>query len=96
MERLDKIICNQTGISRKDVKDIFRKKKVMVNGQVILKSDFKVSEDDVIEINNKKLDIQKYVYLVLNKPKGYVSASIDNNDPTVLELVPDEYRHRKL
>ena len=42
------------------------------------------------------LIIKKNIYLILNKPKGYVSATTDNKDKTVLDLVPDEYKHRNL
>lgn len=97
MERIDKIISSQTHYTRKDVKSLIGKKQVKVNGEVIYKSDLKVNTDnDVIEINGEILKIQKYVYLILNKPKGYVSATVDKADRTVLDLVPLEYSHRSL
>ena len=97
MERLDKIISSQTNYSRKDVKDLVKKKSVLVNGEVVLKSDIKIdSSIDKIVILGKELVFKKYIYLMLNKPKGYVSASFDKNDKTVLELVPDKYKHRNL
>lgn len=97
MERIDKIISSQTHYTRKDVKSLIGKKQVMVNGNIINKSDFKVNPDiDVIEVYGEMLKIRKYVYLMLNKPKGYVSATIDKTDRTVLDLVPLEYSHREL
>lgn len=97
MERLDKIISSQTNYSRKDVKDLVKKKSVLVNGEVVLKSDIKIdSSIDKIVILGKELVFKKYIYLMLNKPKGYVSASFDKNDKTVLELVPNKYKHRNL
>ncbi len=97
MERIDKVISNQTGYSRKEVKELVRAKRVKVNDQLVLKSDEKVDlEKDHLFLDERELIIQKYVYLILNKPKGYVSATEDKNDLTVLELVPDEYRHRNL
>lgn len=97
MERLDKIIGSQTSYSRKDVKELIRKKKIEVNNEIVLKSDIKIDpNNDIISIDNKVLTIKKYVYLMLNKPKGYVSATEDKNDKTVLDLVPEEYRHRDL
>ena len=97
MERLDKIIGSQTSYSRKDVKELVRKKRIEVNNEIVLKSDIKIDpNNDIISIDNKVLTIKKYVYLMLNKPKGYVSATEDKNDMTVLDLVPEEYRHRNL
>ena len=97
MERIDKIISSQTHYTRKDVKSLIGKKQVIVNGDIIHKSDFKINPDnDLIEINGEILKIQKYVYLILNKPKGYVSATVDKADRTVLDLVPLEYSHRSL
>ena len=97
MERLDKVISNQTGYSRKEVKEILKQKRVKVNYEIITKPETKVDPTkDVIEMDHKELGFKEFVYLVLNKPKGYVSATVDNINPTVLDLVPDEYIHRHL
>lgn len=97
MERLDKVVSNQTGYSRKDVKELVKSKRITVNGEVVFKSDIKVDPTgDVIGLDGSELNIKKYVYLMLNKPKGYVSATEDKNMATVLELVPMEYSHRDL
>lgn len=97
MERLDKVISSQTAYSRKDVKELVRQGRVEINGEVATKSDIKVNpEVDIIWVDGSELDVKKYVYLLLNKPKGYVSATEDKNMETVLELVPEEYLHRDL
>lgn len=97
MERLDKVISNQIGYSRKEVKDLVKRKRITINGEVALKSDVKVDVSvDKILVDGKEISFKKFVYLMLNKPKGYVSATEDKNMPTVLELVPDEYLHRDL
>ena len=97
MERLDKIISSQTNYSRRDVKELVRNKKVLVNGEIVKNSDIKVdSSCDSIAINNEPLQVKKNIYLMLNKPKGYVSATDDKRFPTVLDLVPKEYAHRDL
>ena len=97
MERIDKIIVSQTKYSRKEVKELVRQKRVTVNGETISKSDIKVdSQQDKIKIDGNEITIKKYVYLMLNKPKGYVSATEDKTMQTVLELVPEQYRHRNL
>ena len=97
MERLDKIISNQTGYSRKEVKELVRQKRIVVNDVVVLKSDIKVdASKDVILLDGDEILVKEYVYLMLNKPKGYVSATEDKTMPTVLELVPMEHSHRDL
>lgn len=97
MERLDKIVSNQTGYSRKEVKELVRNKRIMVNDVVVSKSDIKVDPiNDLISLDGENINVKKKVYLMLNKPKGYVSATEDKELPTVLELVPIEYSHRDL
>lgn len=97
MERLDKLISSQTAYSRKDVKELVRQGRVEINGEVATRSDIKVNfETDIIWIDGSELCVKKHVYLLLNKPKGYVSATEDKNMATVLELVPGEYLHRDL
>ena len=97
MERLDKIIATQTGYSRKEVKDLIKQKRVRVNNEIISKSDVKVdSENDKIVIDESEIKIKKHIYLILNKPKGYISATEDRSMKTVLDLVPKQYLHRNL
>lgn len=97
MERLDKIVSNQTGYSRKEVKELVRNKRIMVNDVVVSKSDIKFDPiNDLISLDGENINVKKKVYLMLNKPKGYVSATEDKELPTVLELVPIEYSHRDL
>lgn len=97
MERLDKIIVAQTEYSRREVKELIRQKRVTVNGETISKSDIKVdSENDKITIDKIEIKIKKHIYLMLNKPKGYISATKDRNVQTVLDLVPKKYLHRNL
>lgn len=90
MERLDKIISTRTSLSRKEAKSAISSGKVTVNGAVQRSSDFKASETDEIILDGRKINGKPHTYLVLNKPKGYVSATEDPNQKTVLELVPPE------
>ena len=70
MERIDKVISNQSNYSRKDIKDLIKKKRVKVNGVVVLKSDIKINSDtDIISIDDVVLKVQDYVYLILNKQR---------------------------
>jgi len=97
MERIDKVISSQVGYSRKEVKELIRQKRVLVNGEIIFKSDIKIdSYKDKISIDGEEINVKKYIYLMLNKPKGYISATTDRSMATVLDLVPEEYLHRNL
>lgn len=97
IKRIDRIISEQTNYSRKEIKNLVSKKLVLVNDKVIDKSDLKYDEDNiVIKINNEVIGVKKNIYLILNKPKGYVSTTERVNEKSVLELVPEEYRKRNL
>ena len=97
MERIDKIIATQTKYSRKEVKELIKQKRIIVNNEIITKSDIKINnEKDKIIIDGEELIIKKYVYLILNKPKGYISATEDKTMKTVLDLIEEEYTHRNL
>lgn len=90
LERLDKIISNRTGISRKDAKAAISAGKVSVNGNIVRSSEYKVGESDEIFLECNKISGKAHLYIVLNKPKGYVSATEDPKQKTVIELVPPE------
>lgn len=89
-ERLDKYIADRTSLSRKDVKSAIFHGEVAINGTVTKLSDYKVSENDEILLRGNKISKNKHIYIVLNKPQGYVSATEDPSQHTVLELVPRE------
>lgn len=97
MERIDKVLAGQTRYSRKEIKELIKKKRITLNDEIVIKSDIKINPDiDIIKIDNELLEIKKYIYLILNKPKGYISATEDKNTKTVLDLVPEKYKHRDL
>ena len=97
MERIDKIIASQGVYSRSEVKKLIQQKKIKVNGEIITSSNIKIDTANAkILIDNEDLTIKKHIYLILNKPEGYVSATKDGKDKTVLDLVPDEYKSREV
>ena len=91
--RLDKFLSESTELSRKDIKALIRKKVVTVNGETVVKPELKVSELDLVTVHGKAVLYKKFIYLILNKPSGYVSATEDRKYPVVTELVPEKYRH---
>ena len=90
-QRLDKAIAMQGSLSRSEVKTLIRKGAVTVNGQVVKNADFGVDFDsDTVAVQGKELSLRTHIYMMLNKPKGVVSASEDKHLPTVVDLVPKE------
>ena len=88
MMRLDKLLANYGIGTRKEVKSYIRKGFVEVNGEIIKKDDYKVDyQKDEIIFDGELIEYRPYVYLMLNKPKGYVSATKDNVHPTVIDLI---------
>ena len=91
MESLDKIIASQGQYSRSEVKKLVKAGLVTLDGVTVKGSDGKADPKKcVITIDGKPLFYQKYVYIMLNKPKGVVSATTDNDHKTVIDLVPKE------
>lgn len=97
LKRIDRILSEQTNYSRKEIKKFVSKGLVLVNGLVVRKSDEKYDDDDIsIKINGEEVRVNKHFYLLLNKPKGYVSTTVSDSDKTVIDLVPDKYKTRAL
>lgn len=92
--RLDKFISNCGVASRSEVKKLVKNGCVTVNGVPAKKADISVDENgDVICVNGTELNYRKYIYLMLNKPQGYISATEDKHYPVVVDLIPKEYSH---
>ena len=97
MMRLDKYLCETGFGTRSQVKDLLKKGQVMVNGEVVKKPELKINETtDQILCHGKKVSYQKNIYLMLHKPAGVVSATEDNREKTVLDLVRPEDRKNGL
>ena len=91
--RLDKLLAHCGYGTRKEVKDIIKKGYVTVNGEIIKKDKTQINpENDIIKVDDETVVYEKYVYYMLNKPNGYVSATEDNIHPTVVDLIDDYYR----
>lgn len=92
--RLDKYISACGAASRSEVKRLIRAGAVSVNGKTAKAADMKIDENsDTVCVSGKELRYRKYVYLMLNKPQGYISATEDKHYKVVTELVPEEYSH---
>lgn len=92
-ERLDKILANLGYGSRKDIKGLARAGIVKVNGETIRDSSIKINPyTSKIEIDDEIVEYREFIYLMMNKPKGYISSTDDFRDKTVIDLISDEYK----
>ncbi|RLL47714.1 rRNA pseudouridine synthase [Oceanobacillus piezotolerans] len=94
--RLDKLLANMDYGSRKDVKALIKKKQVTVNGTVVKNSSIHVDpEQDKVMVNGEEVIYKKYIYLMLHKPPGVISATSDEREKTVVELLSADFQHFK-
>ena len=97
MERLDKIIANSGTLSRKEVHRLIKSGAVSVNGITTKDRGFCIDPETAeIKINGQAVSLEKYVYIMLNKPEGVVSATKDPTEKTVVDLVPAELKKKIL
>ena len=95
--RLDKFISSTGIASRSEVQRGVRSGKVFINGIAAKKADAQVDPDkDTVVFFGRTVVYRRYTYIMLNKPEGYVSATEDGRDPTVLELLPEELQRLDL
>lgn len=95
--RLDKFISANSAYSRSEIRTAARRGKILVNGQIQRAFDFKIDTDyDKVSIYENEISSIGNVYLVMNKPAGVISASNDKNKETVVDLVPEQFKHLDL
>lgn len=93
MQRLDKFLSEAGVASRKALREIIRAGRVSVNGVVVRSAEQKIDgQRDVIALDGAVVGGKRRVVLLLHKPAGYVTSTEDPRDPTVMELIPKEYR----
>jgi 23S rRNA pseudouridine2605 synthase len=93
--RLNRFIANSGVCSRRDADEHIKNGLISVNGKLVTDLGTKVSYDDEVRYKNKKLSAEKKVYILMNKPKGFVTTVEDPHaDHTVLELIGDSCPER--
>ena len=97
MERLDKFLCDSGVGTRSQVKAILKAGRVAVDGKVEKDNSRKVDPATMtVTLDGEALGGYRRVVLMLNKPAGFVTATEDKQDRTVMELLPEEYKHMDL
>lgn len=94
--RLDKYLSVALSISRTDAKDLLKKGKISVEGKPVLKPETKVSELAEVRCGEEVLKYKKYVYILMNKPAGILSASTDKRVKTVIDILPENFKRAGL
>lgn len=96
-ERLDKVVATQCAVTRKEARRLIYTGAVRVNGSAEIHIDKKIETDtDRIEVNGTDITYKEHLYIMLNKPKGVISASNDPKAETVLDILPQTLRRKKL
>lgn len=92
--RLDKYLADCGAGTRSEIKKWIRQGLVQVEGMENPKPETQVDpKTAVVTFQGERLTHREFIYLLLNKPAGYISATWDAKLPTVLDLVPEEYLH---
>ena len=86
--RLDNFLTKALGVSRSEAVKIIKNKQIAVNEKIVIKKDTYIDEQkDIIKYNNEIITYKEFIYIMLNKPKGYLSATKDLKDKTVIDLI---------
>lgn len=95
--RIDKLLAHTGYGTRKQVRQLLKQNHVKVNGEEVTNHGMHVDPNlDVITVFDEVVTYSEFIYLMLNKPQDYITATYDSEHLTVLDLVPDEYLHYKL
>ena len=94
MKRLDKFLVEMSVASRSTIKDMAKKGRITVNGQIVKASDTKIDESaDVVAVDGQVIAFSSTEYFMLNKPAGVITATLDKKARTVLDLLDERTRN---
>jgi 16S rRNA pseudouridine516 synthase len=92
-QRVDKVLSNLGIGTRKEIKRLVKDGAVKVDGVVVTDSGMHINpKDSLIEVSGELLKYREFIYVMLNKPQGVISATYDARLKTVIDILPDEYK----
>jgi 16S rRNA pseudouridine516 synthase len=92
-QRLDKVLAHMGVGTRSELKKIVRQGRIQVNGNIVKDAGLQVTpETDLIEFDGETIVYKRFIYVMLNKPQGVISATEDGRERTVLDLLDDSLR----
>lgn len=95
--RLDKFLANSGIGTRKEVKIILKKGKIKVNEKIVKDAKMQVDEiKDDVKLEGEKITYKPFVYIMMNKPSGVISATEDGKHKTVIDLLCEKYKNYKV
>lgn len=94
--RIDKYLSVALGVSRNEAKALLKRGKITADGKCVLKPETKVSETAVVKNGETVLCYKKYIYILMNKPEGILSASTDKRVKTVVDILPPNMKRAGL
>lgn len=94
--RLDKFISDAAAMTRSESRKAIKNGRVSRDGEVVKDISLSVSENEKILLDKNEITYKKYVYIMLHKPAGYVSATEDKRQKTVLDLLDPSYTRYQL
>ena len=96
-ERIDKLLASTGRWSRKEVRELVRRGQVLAGGVPVVRPEEKYDPaHTAFQVQGEPVDCAPYVYVMLHKPAGVLTATEDRRQRTVLELLPDHLRRRGL
>lgn len=91
--RLDRFLANSGVGTRKEVKEILKKRKIKVNDSIITDGSIHIDENkDAVKYEEKEISYKPFIYIMMNKPDGVISATEDDEHRTVIDLLENKYR----
>lgn len=94
--RLDKFVSDAAAMTRSESRKVIKNGRVTVDGEVVRDIAGHINETAIVLLDGREIAYKKYVYIMLHKPAGYVSATEDKKQKTVLELLDPSYRRYQL
>ena len=94
--RLDKLLSAAAAVTRTQAKEMLKAGRVSVSGQRVTDGSMKVDENAQLTLDGQSVNYTAQYYLMMNKPAGYISATEDPRQKTVLQLLPPEYGRAEL
>ena len=96
MQRIDKLLASTGRWSRSEIKDLIRQGRVAAEGETVARPEEKADPAACLTVDGQRVDCAPFVYVMLHKPAGLLSATEDSRQPTVLDLLPPELKRRGL
>ena len=94
--RLDKLLRERGVASRRETKELIAAGRVTVNGMAADSHSMEIAPADVVRVDGRGVEAAEPIYLMLHKPAGCVTATSDESEQTVMDLLPEEYRSMAL